>query len=460
MAGGGQVWLTDSKRDPNGARVVNGRLLVSSDGGGGGGGDVNIAEVGGTPVGGGSLPVTVVTPPGGLPVNLVTPTQVDVTGSSVAISGSSSLNPGTSENNLGKRYDDASTATPVGVLGLTIRSDTGVKITSADNDYATLLSNTLGRLWVTWDGMSIDSIDVINRIIPGTARDELGKAEDSPHSNGDTGVAVFAVRQDTATALAGAGDYIPFIVDGSGRLHVNVGAVTPGTAASNLGKAEDAPHVTGDTGVMALGVRQDTATALGANGDYVPPIFDASGRLHANVGLVTPGTAATNLGKAEDAVAANGDTGVAALAVRQDTLASSVSNDGDYATLKVDSLGALWVRMAGMTTIALSGSTRGRPIQIAATATPGTLLHTATTTAGQIDKVYIDLTNTSASAVTVTIEFGTTGAGAEMDIIVPANATVRAVDGAVIGGAATDTIRAFASVGSVVNAVGRVERLS
>lgn len=396
MAGGGKVRIIDEPADTAGARVVNGRLLVSSDGGGGGGGDVNIAEVGGTPVGGSSLPVTVVTPPSGLPVNLVTPTQVDVTGSSVVVSSSVSLNPGTSEDNLGKRVDDPSTATPVGVLGTAISNGIGVYVVSNDGDYAPLIVDTRSRLWVTWDNAVIDAVNEI----------------------------------------------------------------TPGTDRQNLGKAEDAPHASGDVGVMALGVRQDTATALGANGDYVPPIFDASGRLHANVGLVTPGTAATNLGKAEDAVAANGDTGVAALAVRQDTLSSSVSNNGDYATFKVDSLGALWVRMAGMTTIALSGSTRGRPIQIAATATPGTLLHTATTTAGQIDKVYIDLTNTSASAVTVTIEFGTTGAGAEMDIIVPANATVRAVDGAVIGGAATDTIRAFASVGSVVNAVGRVERLS
>lgn len=328
MAGGGQVWLTDSKRDPNGARVVNGRLLVSSDGGGGGGGgDVNIAEVGGVAVGGSSVPVSI-----------VTPTQFDVTGSSVVISGSVSLNPGIAEDNLGKRFDDPSTANPVGVLATAITSGVGVRVTSSDGDYSNLITNSFGRLWVTWDGMSIDTVGAINKITPGTSKTDLGKAEDDPH--------------------------------------------------------------------------------------------------------------------------VSGDTGVAALAMRQDTLASSVSNDGDYATIKVDSLGALWVRMAGMTTIALSGSTRGRPIQITATASAGTLLHTATTTAGQIDKVFIDLTNTSASAVTVTIEFGTTGAGAEMDIVVPANATVRAVDGAVLGGAATDTIRAFASVGSVVNAVGRVERLS
>jgi hypothetical protein len=76
-----------------------------------------------------------------------------------------------------------------------------------------------------------------------------------------------------------------------------------------------------------------------------------------------------------------------------------------------------------------------------------------------LDRVFIWLTNTSTSTVTITIEFGTTGVGNEVDIIVPANETVLAVEGAVLGGAATDTIKAYATTGSVVNAFGRVERL-
>lgn len=59
-----------------------------------------------------------------------------------------------------------------------------------------------------------------------------------------------------------------------------VGTITPGTAASSLGKAEDAAHASGDVGVMALGVRRDTPTALGADGDYIPPTFDLLGAQH------------------------------------------------------------------------------------------------------------------------------------------------------------------------------------
>lgn len=60
---------------------------------------------------------------------------------------------------------------------------------------------------------------------------------------------------------------------------VDVVSVVPGTGATNLGKAEDAAHSSGDTGVMALGVRNDAGTAFAADGDYVPLSVDALGRV-------------------------------------------------------------------------------------------------------------------------------------------------------------------------------------
>jgi hypothetical protein len=48
---------------------------------------------------------------------------------------------------------------------------------------------------------------------------------------------------------------------------INIGSA--GTAASNLGKAEDATHASGDVGVMMLGVRAGTPSAVtSAAGDY------------------------------------------------------------------------------------------------------------------------------------------------------------------------------------------------
>lgn len=56
------------------------------------------------------------------------------------------------------------------------------------------------------------------------------------------------------------------------------------------------------------------------------------------------GTSATSLGKAEDAVAASGDTGVFVLGVRRDTLASSTNATGDYNEIAVGPYGEAIVR--------------------------------------------------------------------------------------------------------------------
>ena len=60
--------------------------------------------------------------------------------------------------------------------------------------------------------------------------------------------------------------------------------IVPGTDPTSLGKAEDAAHASGDTGIMALGVRKDTAAATAADGDYVPLIVDATGHLWVKLG--------------------------------------------------------------------------------------------------------------------------------------------------------------------------------
>lgn len=64
---------------------------------------------------------------------------------------------------------------------------------------------------------------------------------------------------------------------------------------------------------------------------------------------VTPGTAAANLGKAEDAAHVTGDTGVAMLAVRRDTPISGTSADGDYSTINTDPVGHVYVNSSGIT---------------------------------------------------------------------------------------------------------------
>jgi hypothetical protein len=121
------------------------------------------------------------------------------------------------------------------------------------------------------------------------------------------------------------------------------------TVAENvneLTKTEDAVHASGDKGFQLLAVRNDALAALaGADGDYAPLQVGADGALYVQISDITPGTDATDLGKAEDAAHASGDVGVEMLAVRNDTLAALAGTDGDYAPLQVDANGALFVKL-------------------------------------------------------------------------------------------------------------------
>ena len=108
---------------------------------------------------------------------------------------------------------------------------------------------------------------------------------------------------------------------------VDVTSVVPGTGATNLGKAEDAAHTSGDVGVMSLAVRNDDVAALGgADGDYAPLQVNAAGSLYtkdetgeAGSILVTGTTAVTTT------VTAN--TAFVAIQFIEDTVFDS-GNDG------------------------------------------------------------------------------------------------------------------------------------
>lgn len=78
-----------------------------------------------------------------------------------------------------------------------------------------------------------------------------------------------AIRNEDRETLATAdGRWVPLSADRFGRLKLAIEQV------------EDAPHTSGDLGVMALTVRSDSAAAkAGTDGDYQPQITDAAGRL-------------------------------------------------------------------------------------------------------------------------------------------------------------------------------------
>lgn len=101
---------------------------------------------------------------------------------------------------------------------------------------------------------------------------------------------------------------------------VVVGEVIPGTAVADLGKATGGTYANGNTGVMALAVRNDAGTSFVANGQNAPFSTDANGNIRV-VGLGTGGTSQV------DATAFTRTVGsVTPISARVETAAPSLTN--------------------------------------------------------------------------------------------------------------------------------------
>lgn len=99
---------------------------------------------------------------------------------------------------------------------------------------------------------------------------------------GGTGITLGQKAMASSEPVTIASDQSAVPVSGTVAVSTIAGAITPGTAAANLGKAEDAGHVSGDTGILALAVRVDvpnlpTAAPTSANTDYAAVATDAYG---------------------------------------------------------------------------------------------------------------------------------------------------------------------------------------
>ncbi len=118
--------------------------------------------------------------------------------------------------------------------------------------------------------------------------------------------------------------------------------------------------------------------------------------------------------------------------------------------------------MASYARSILSGSTSGKPIKVTGTATGSSVtVHTAVAGAGAWDEVYIWVSNTSATAATLTIEWG--------GVTDPDNLLVKAVSippnsppipiatGQVLNGGLV--IKAFAGTANVLNLTGYVNNI-
>lgn len=97
-----------------------------------------------------------------------------------------------------------------------------------------------------------------------------------------------------------------------------------------------------DLDIRDLNHAQDNV-AIAQGGNTLVVNADGSINVNADIDIVNGAE------KVEDAAHTSGDVGQFVLAVRQDVLASSTSDDGDYAAFKVNAQGALYVELADKT---------------------------------------------------------------------------------------------------------------
>lgn len=148
----------------------------------------------------------------------------------------------------------------------------------------------------------------------------------------------------------------------SGTQTVSGSVTCSNCSGTGVSVNEDVASANADPGTPAYSVRQDTpSSTTSTDGDYQPLKSNNIGRLYTsstidaalptgtnNIGdvdvlSVVPGTGATALGKAADSAAGSTDTGVAALCIRDDAVATLTPVDGDYTHCRTNARGALWV---------------------------------------------------------------------------------------------------------------------
>lgn len=175
------------------------------------------------------------------------------------------------------------------------------------------------------------------------------------------------IDNDTFTAGGGSIGVVGFLVDevlvgtvnedfaGAARMSANRNQyiqIRDGAASAERGAAVDASNRLSVAVGNTVTVSQSGNVTVVGTGTFAVQIDAALPAGDNNIGNVdvvsqTPGTGATNLGKAVDAVAGGADVGVALLAVRDDTLSALTPTDGDYTHVRVNSQGALHVTGGG-----------------------------------------------------------------------------------------------------------------
>lgn len=247
-----------------------------------------------------------------------------------------------------------------------------------DGAIVTLGAKTDAKSTAT-DATSITAMQVLKQI---------SASVQAPPSQAVTNAGTFVVQENGAAltslqlidnAISGAG----FNITQLGGAAVPIGAGLEATAVR-------VTLPTNGTGIVGLATGSNAIGKLAANSGI--DIGDV------DITSIVPLTGATNLGKAEDGAHTSGDVGVFALAVRDDTIGATSGTEGDYEALHTNENGALWVEQSPSTKGGLSvGNFTSGDTYTALTATAQVLKASA----GKFFGYYIYNPNTAATYVEI-----------------------------------------------------------
>lgn len=195
---------------------------------------------------------------------------------------------------------------------------------------------------------------------------------------------------------------------------IDASLTTSPVTISGRASATAPADVSADGDVQAVWILRNGSPVINLASGGTLLTGDGTNGLDVDVTRIVPGTGATNLGKAEDAGHSSGDSGVFALGVRNDTLATSTNTDGDYSQISTDLKGRVMVGSAPRTL-------KANQVTTITSSTSETTIVTAVTSTF-LDLYGLIVTNTSASAVNVAIK-DATGGTTRLNIAVPAGDT-------------------------------------
>lgn len=283
--------------------------------------------------------------------------------------------------------DEAHVTGHKGIMPLSVRKDAATALASTDGDYQPLITNAAGRLYVetgtvnvnavqsgTWEvsiseitvadfdtGAGTSNEAVIGLVIPGSGGRQIV---------GNTGVYLPVSVQNTVpvsgtvTANQGGAPWTQRLQDGDSSVLADVLDLTNsnpltvaivdsnGTQITSFGGgtqfAEDAAHVSGDVGTLALARRIDAAaSSAGTSGDYATLNVDGNGRLYVALGIGSTAVAYTASGLSSIGVGML--SGIMGLSDDDNSNAVYTSGEDKHLPFRQTNTGAAWTNLRDLT---------------------------------------------------------------------------------------------------------------